>query len=407
MKRLVVVQLAIFAAIAAIVIPFGVRYVAGPQGFRTPMMLTATMTDAFGLTPGTSVTVRGVQVGTVEGVWLDHDGIAMVRLAIDPGTQISRDAVLTVGMGTAAGIQSVDILPQSDTGPYLASGDTIAAPADRQPVQMDRIMSDTAQLVKGVDVQAVRDVGTELSSAFDGLGPGLATLIDNGADISQRIQHQSAQLQLLIDGTADLVTTMAAQGNPFVRGMAASARLANQLDGSGPVFLHLTDRSPAALNSLQRVFDTYQGTFGATLANLATIAPVIGDRTDSLQAGLSSIPQGLRDLTSIVKKDATGQTRADFALIATQGPVCNYDVDRRAIGDVSPTDPNLVMYCPPAPDVGMRGAVNAPRPNDLGMQNSQTPGHPIGPEVVNDPVKIPTLAQLVYKWRSILKGGPQ
>lgn len=407
MRRLVLVQLAIFAMIAAVVMPFGVRYVAGPQGFRTPMTLTAAMTDAFGLTAGTSVTVRGVQVGTVDNVWLEADGTAMVRLAIDPDIRIPRDAILTVGMGTAAGIQSVDILPQTDSGPYLTSGDRIAAPADRQPVQMDRIMGDTAQLVKNIDVQAVRDVGTELSNAFEGLGPSLATLIDTGSDLSGRIRRQAGRLQPLIDGTAELVTTMAAQSDPFVRGMGASARLATQLDGSGPVFLYLTDRSPASLHSLQRVFDTYRGTFGATLANLATVTPIISDRSESLRAGLSAIPQGLRDLTSIVKDDATGQTRADFSLIATQGPVCNYDVDRRAIGDISPTEPNLVMYCPPAPDMGMRGATNAPRPNDLGLQNSQTPGHPIGPEVVNDPVKIPTLAQLVYKWRSILKGGPQ
>ncbi|MHC9290900.1 MlaD family protein [Mycobacterium sp. LTG2003] len=407
MKRLVLVQLAIFAVIAAIVVPFGIRFVAGPQGFRTPMTLTATMTDALGLTPGTSVTVRGVQVGTVDDVWLDPDGTALVRLSIDPDTRIPRDSILTVGMGTAAGIQSVDILPQTDAGPYLSSGDRIAAPADRQPVQMDRIMQDTAQLVKGIDAQAVQQVGTELSNAFEGLGPSMATLIDNGADISRRVRNQAGQLQQLIDGTAELVTTMAGQSDTFVRGMAASSRLATQLDGSGPVFLYLADRSPAQLASLQRVLDTYQGTFGATLANLATVTPIIGDRSESLQAGLSAIPKGLQDLTSIVKKDATGQTRADFSLIATQGPVCNYDVDRRAIGDVSPSAPNLVMYCPPGPDMLMRGAINAPRPNDLGLQNSQTPGYPIGPEVVNDPVKIPTLAQLVYKWRSILKGGPQ
>ncbi|CQD08564.1 MCE-family protein Mce3F [Mycolicibacterium conceptionense] len=258
MRRLVVVQLAIFAVIAAIVIPFGIRYVAGPQGFRTPMTLNANMTDAFGLTAGTSVTVRGVQVGTVDDVWLSPDGAAMVRLSIDPDTRIPRDAILTVGMGTAAGIQSVDIMPQSDAGPYLASGDTIAAPADRQPIQMDRIMGDTAQLVKGIDTRAVRDVGTELSNAFDGLGPDLAMLIDNASDMSTRIRNQTGQLQPLIEGTAELVTTMAGQGDPFVRGMGASARLANQLDGSGPAFLYLTDHSPAALASLQRVLDTYQ-----------------------------------------------------------------------------------------------------------------------------------------------------
>ncbi|MGV0688452.1 MCE family protein, partial [Mycolicibacterium thermoresistibile] len=186
------------------------------------------------------------------------------------------------------------------------------APADRQPIQMDRIMGDTAQLVKGIDTRAVQSVGTELSNAFEGLGPDLAMLIDNASDMSARIRNQTGQLQPLIEGTAELVTAMAGESDPFVRGMGASARLANQLDGSGPAFLYLTDHSPAALSSLQRVLDTYQGTFGATLANLATVTPIIGDRTDSLQSGLSTIPKGLQDLTSIVKVDATGQTRADF-----------------------------------------------------------------------------------------------
>lgn len=400
MRRLVLVQALMFLAIAVVVVPLGIRFVAGPQGLRTPMTLNANMTDAFGLTKGTSVTVRGVLVGTVDEVTLSPDGGARVRLALDPDTKISRDAILTVGMGTAAGIQSVDILPQSDAGPYLTSGDTIAAPADRQPMQMDGVMQQAAQLVQHVDASAVGAAASELSDAFTGLGPALATLIDDAGNISARIDRQSGQLQALIDGTAELVTTMAAQSDTFVRGMHASARLATQLDASGPVFLHLTERSPAALARLQRVLDTYGGTFGSMLANLATVTPIVGDRTDSLQAGLTALPKGLTDLTSIVKGD-----RADFALIATQGPVCDYDVDRRAIGDVSPVEPSLVMYCPPAADMQMRGAVNAPRPNDLGMQNSLTPGIPIGPEVVMDPIKIPTLAQIVFKWRTILRGN--
>jgi len=49
-KRLVLVQLAIFAVIAAMVIPFGIRYVAGPAGLGEPTRVTTTMTDAFDVT---------------------------------------------------------------------------------------------------------------------------------------------------------------------------------------------------------------------------------------------------------------------------------------------------------------------------------------------------------------------
>jgi phospholipid/cholesterol/gamma-HCH transport system substrate-binding protein len=399
-KRLVVVQMLMFLAIAAAVVPFGIQFVAGPAGLRTPMLLHANMTDAFGLNQGTSVTVRGVEVGAVSDVRLTPDGNAQITLAIHPGTQIPRDSVMTVGMGTAAGIQSVDILPQTDTAPYLESGDTIAAPAEVQPVQMDRVMLDAARLVKSIDAPAVGEASAELSDSFSGLGPSLATLIDNGADISRRMREHAGDLQPLIDGTARLVTSMAAQNNNFTRGMAASARFTTQLDENGPVFLYLTDHSPDTLESVRRLMDTYRDTFGATLANLATVTPIIGDRTDSLNAGLEAIPFGLNALASIVKGN-----RADFSLIATQGPVCVHDMDRRSIGDVSPVQTNLVRYCPPSPDMQMRGAVNAPRPNDLGMQNSQAPGGVVGPEVVADPIKIPTLAEVVFKWRMILKGN--
>lgn len=389
-----------FAVIAAIVVPFGIRFVVGAQGFRTPMLLHTNMSDAFGLTEGTSVTVRGVEVGAVDEVRLGPDGGARVRLAVDADARIPRDAIMTVGMGTAAGIQSVDILPQSNDGPYLESGDTIAAPADRQPVQMDRVMQEAGRLVQNIDAGAVGDVATELSDSFTGLGPSLAALIDNAATISRRIHDRVEQLQPLIDGTAELVTTMAAQRDSFVRGMSASARFTHQLDSAGPVFVYLTDHSPQMLTEMRQTLDDYRDTFGSTLANLATVTPIIGDRTESLQTGLTAIPQGLYDLSSIVKGD-----RADFALIATQGPVCMFDVDRRTIGDITPVEPNLVRYCPPSPDMQMRGAVNAPRPNDLGMQNSQIAGGVVGPPVVRDPMKIPTLAELVYKWRMILRGN--
>lgn len=182
--------------------------------------------------------------------------------------------------------------------------------------------------------------------------------------------------------------------------MSAVAGFSGQVNDSGPVLLYLTDHAPATLASVRAVLDTYRNTFGATLANLATVTPIIADRTDSLDTGLTSIPAGLNALASIVKGD-----RADFALVATQGPVCVFDVDRRAIGDVSPVEPSLVRYCPPTPDTQMRGAVNAPRPNQLGMQNSTAPGEIVGPAVVPDPIKIPTLAELAYKWRMILKGN--
>ena len=159
-------------------------------------------------------------------------------------------------------------------------------------------------------------------------------MIDNGGTMSAQLNDQSAELAALLSRTSTLVDSMATQSDSFVRGMAAAKNFTEQLESNAPVLIYLTDHSPAALNSAQQLFDKYHNTFGAVLANLVTVAPIISDRTDALETGLVTIPEGLAKLASIVKGD-----RADFALVATQGPVCNYDTPRREVGDLSPTSP--------------------------------------------------------------------
>lgn len=399
MRRIVLVQLVLFAITAAVVVPFGIAYVAGSGAFRDPIRLHANMSNALGLTAGTSVTYRGVQVGKVASVSLDAErGGARIEFDLDAGTRIPQDSVAKVGMGTVAGIQNVDIFPNTDAGPYLEDGDELAAPQDRQPVQMDRLMGDAAKLLGGIDPDDIGTLGTELGASFEGLGPTLSGLIEDGDRLTALLDEQAPQLRSLLVRSANLLGTMSDTSDAFVRGTGAARKFTEQLDNNSPVLVYLVDQSPAALDRTRDLFDRYRDTFGALLANLATVTPVISDRRNALAAGLDEIPEGLGKLESIVKGD-----RAQFALVATQGPVCNYDTTRRAVGDLSPTEPNLTLYCPPGENIAQRGSRTAPRPDDLGLQNATTPGTVIGPPMVQDPILVPTGVEALDQWNQLLE----
>lgn len=399
MRRIVLVQLVLFAITAAVVVPFGIAYVAGSGAFRDPIRLHANMSNALGLTAGTSVTYRGVQVGKVASVSLDAErGGARIEFDLDAGTRIPQDSVAKVGMGTVAGIQNVDIFPNTDAGPYLEDGDELAAPQDRQPVQMDRLMGDAAKLLDGIDPDDIGTLGTELGASFQGLGPALSGLIEDGDRLTALLDEQAPQLRSLLVRSADLLGTMSDSSDAFVRGTGAARTFTEQLDADSPVLVYLVDQSPAALNRTRDLFDRYRDTFGALLADLATVTPVISDRRNALAAGLDEIPEGLGKLESIVKGD-----RAQFALVATQGPVCNYDTARRAVGDLSPIEPNLTLYCPPGENIAQRGSRTAPRPDDLGLQNATTPGTVIGPPMVPDPILVPTGVEALDQWNQLLE----
>ncbi|GAB05378.1 MCE family protein [Gordonia amarae] len=391
-------QFVIFLAIAAFVIPYGINFIAGPEGFGAKLTLKAQMRDAFGLTKGTGVTVRGVDVGTVSEVKLSPDGKAAdIKLVLRGNVKIPKNSYMQVTMATMAGIQSVDIIPESSTGPYLKSGDTVSAPADRQPQQMDTIISDAAKVLRSIGDGDLSTVGDEIYTALGKNEKTLQTLLTNGSQLATLVRRNAPMLRGIFDEWLTVLDAMSDNTASFERGMKTTATFTDQLDAQQPVFVYLLDRSPKGLDHARALFDKYRGTFGGVLANLTVVEPIISDRQAALTTGLKTIPRGMEDLRSIVKNG-----RADFSLIATQGPVCMfYDEPRSSVGDFTVAAPNLARYCPPTNSSGQRGAVNAPRPNNLGTSTWTQPGQPSGPAVVDDPVLIPNGTELLDWWRKL------
>ena len=391
-------QFVIFLAIAAVVIHYGINFIAGPEGFGDKITLKAQMKDAFGLTRGTGVTVRGVDVGTVSEVKLSRDGKAAdITMVLRGNVRIPKDSYMQVTMATMAGIQSVDIIPESSTGPYLSSGDTVSAPADRQPQQMDTIISDAAQVLRSIGDGELSTVGDELYTALGKNEKTLQKLLTNGSQLATLVRRNAPMLRGIFDEWLTVLDAMSDNTASFERGMKTVATFTDQLDAQQPVFVYLLDRSPKGLDHARALFDKCRGTFGGVLANLTVVEPIISDRQAALTTGLKTIPRGMKDLRSIVKNG-----RADFSLIATQGPVCLfYDEPRSSVGDFDVAAPNLARYCPPTGSSGQRGAVNAPRPNNLGTSTWTQPGQPSGPAVVDDPVLIPNGTELLDWWRKL------
>lgn len=400
MKKIVVLQLVLFVITALTVVPYGIYYIVGPTGVGDRINIHATVDNALGVGEGTVVTYRGVQAGMVTGIGFDPETRgARIDFALDGDTRIPVDSYAKITQGTMAGMLNVDIFPRVDHGPYLSDGDEIAMPADEQPTQISETLAHTADLLETIDPAVISTVGQELGSAFEGLGPDLARLVTDADRLSAQLAEDAPAVAELLDRAAGLTGTMAENSSEFVDGMASARTVAESLQANEDRIASMMATGPDAMRRADEAIGANQESFSAVLANLGAVGPVISDRSAALRTGLDAIPRGLAALESIVHGD-----RANFALIATQGPACYYDNPRRALGDTSPIEPNLDYYCPPGQDLEQRGSRNAPRPNDLGLGGT-TPGTVIGPPVVADPILIPSGTELLYFWKSLLEGN--
>ncbi|MBY6410792.1 MCE family protein [Rhodococcus sp. BP-252] len=398
MRRTVRIQLALFAVTSVVAVLVGTHYVVGPHLLRSSIAVTATMPDAMNLGVGAGVTYRGVAVGEITDITVTDTGVELA-IGLDPDTRVPVGSTAKVTDASALGIRTLDIVPTTDAGPYLADGGALVVRPEDQPRELGDLLVEMSSLVESIDPDSITTLGETFGTALDGTGPALRRLLDDVDTLSRMLEEQAPALANIVDAGLPMLDAVASRADGLPGSAAAVRDITGQLRAQEPSLIYLLDRSPDALTRTQVLLDDTRGTFGALLTNLVSVTGVLADRTPATTALLDAMPTTLGKLTSIVHGD-----RGDFTLVATQGPVCWYDTPRRSVGDESPREPNLNLYCPPGPDLAGRGSANAPRPNDLGAGDATQPGNVTGPPIADDPLLIPTGVEALDYWKRLLEG---
>ncbi|MER7083223.1 phospholipid/cholesterol/gamma-HCH transport system substrate-binding protein [Saccharopolyspora kobensis] len=354
-RRLVLAQLALFLVISIACTYYVITNVAGPGALRDPVRVTVRLPDAASITPSSQVTYRGVVVGTVSEVRIDPGGGAVsVRLALHPGTRVPADSDAVISMATPLAVQTVDLQPASDSGPYLRDGSVIEAERTRRPIPLDTLLVHFTELTEQLRPEDVAAVTEALSTGLAGKGPELTRILDNSAILLETAREHRPQLDRLVTGSREL-----AGSGDRIRELAAGLRsLTAQIRAHQPQLDRVLDTAPGATRRLAELFARNDPATTALLGNLVTTGQIVAVRAPALDQLLISLPEALSGLGSVVHGDT-----ADLYLIGTQGPICATATERRSPTAVQPREADLDRHCPAdRPGLGQRGAANAPRP---------------------------------------------
>lgn len=394
-------QALVFLLIAVLAIGFAVRYVVAGGNLGPSYALHVRTDQAQSVVEGIRVTYRGRDVGTVGGAQIADDGRGVeLRLDIRSGVDIPRGSTARTVTSTALGDQYIDIRPSTAAGPYLAAGDMIEMPAEEQPAALEHLVGQVYESVSAIDPESVEVLGKTTAEALEGRTGDLAALIDDADRLSAVVADRAPTLRGLVDDSMPVVETLAAREAPLSTGIGAVRDVSTELAREEDTLVFLLERGPGALQRTQELLDANREDAAGILTNAVTVTPIVAARGPAFREGLRQGPRGLDALAGTVRDG-----RADFTLVATQGPVCVYpSTPRRKLGDQSPREPDLSLYCPPGPDLAQRGSRTAPRPDDLGLGNATSPGQVAGPTMADDPLIVPTGEEIAQYWSTMLEG---
>jgi phospholipid/cholesterol/gamma-HCH transport system substrate-binding protein len=362
-------QLMVFALITMV----GVAYVGAKYArldrliFDDSYRVVAHFKDSGGIFDGASVSYRGVTVGQVGDLEVTDDGVDVVMQIDNDAEKIPADTNALVANRSAVGEQYVDLLPNTDSGPYLQDDSVIQESKTATPIPTMQMLVDLDQMVESVNKDSLRTVVSEMGKAFNGTGDNLGQIIDTSNSFIKTANSNFDVTTALIKDSNTVLKTQLDSASDIRSFSKDLALLSDTLVSSDADLRRVIDNGSATANQLRRFLEDNGVNLGELINNLVTTGEVTVKHLDGIEQVLVLYPYVVEGGYTVVAKDPqTGLYDAHFGLILQQDPpVCSKGYDpKEARGPEdrgnAPMDEDA--HCAePQSQSNARGSQNAPR----------------------------------------------
>lgn len=328
--------------------------------------VTLELPSAGGLYRFSNVTYRGVQVGKVTGMDVSRTrATATLSLATSP--RIPADLDAEVHSVSAVGEQYVELLPRTDSPPYLEDGSVIAAANTRIPQAVGPMLDQVSTLIGSIPKDKLSGLVDESFNAFNGAGFDLGSLFDSSAKLSGDLNKVGDRSAALIEDTGPLLDSQAQTADSLRVWARSLAGVTGQLVENDPQIRTLLRDGPPAANEVSRLLDRVKPTLPVLLANLTTVAQVGVIYRPSLEQVLVLLPPFVGNVqASAPHNNPTGIPLGDFRVQLGDAPPCTVGFlppsQWRSPADLTTVDTPDGVYCklPQDSPIEVRGARNTP-----------------------------------------------
>lgn len=331
------------------------------------MTITVELPRTGGLYRFSNVTYRGVQIGRVTDIRATRAGVeATLSLATAP--KIPADLQASVLSVSAVGEQYVDLLPRTDSGPYLRNGSVITTADTTVPQQVGPMLDQVSALLESIPKERLAQLLDESFKGLNGSGDDLATLLDSSSTVAGDFDRVADRARVLVDDGRPLLDGLAVSGDALRTWARSLAGVTGQLATNDPQIRGVLQNGPGALDEVSRLLNEVQPTLPVLLANLTTVGQIAVTYNASLEQLLVLLPPYIASVQAVglPRNNPTGFTQGDFTLTLNDPPACTVGFlppsSWRSPADLSDIDTPDGLYCklPQDSPIAVRGARNYP-----------------------------------------------
>jgi len=320
-----------------------------------------------GLYQFSNVTYRGVQIGRVTDVRATRAG-AEATLSLATSPKIPADLQASVLSVSAVGEQYVDLLPRTDSGPYLRDGSVIPVSDTTVPQKVGPMLDQVHALLASIPKERLSNLLEESFKGLNGSGDDLGALLNSLSTVAGDFDKVSDRARALIDDSRPLLEAQAASADALRVWTRSLAGVTGQLNTNDQQVRTLLNTGPGALDEAASLLNQVKPTLPVLLANLTTVGQIAVTYRPSVEQLLVLLPPYIASVQAVglPRNNPTGFTQGDFTLTIGDPPACTVGFlppsSWRSPADLSDVDTPDGLYCklPQDSPIAVRGARNYP-----------------------------------------------
>ncbi len=286
----------LIAGLATVAVQYGNGY------FDDGYEITAVFDQSTqGLDTQSDVKLRGINVGTVESIQLRPDGRAEVTLFIQQGMRIPDTAVGSIEPLSIFGPKFIRLVPGEHEldGPYLAHGEELVETTP--PVEFTQVLGNATRLLEGIDPEELVTVIRTVADGVSGLGPELASLLDDTDVLVDIASRHTADTQQFLTDLAALARTLADHGDELVAGSRDLHEVLPALGAGSDELGELLDGLARVSGSVAGLLDGHRPELDATLTALFAVGDTLAAEQEHVVELVSSLDTFFGTLADIIR----------------------------------------------------------------------------------------------------------
>lgn len=322
--------------IAFLILGLGLSYAMATQVLtvlQSRYTVAAIFEDAGGVFTNQEVTYRGVTVGQVGELSVVDEGV-QIDLLINAETKIPEEGVeARVMFKSAVGEQFVDLLPATDSEPYLEDGDEIPLAQTSIPVSTQELLTTLEAVLRGVPPEALKGAVDALGLGLTGTGPDIATILESLADLAELFADRAPEFEGILRQGTKVGDAFLGSKEDFIAAIRALVPVSETLAESTDDLERLLRTTNLTSDEVIELLRRDRAAVNEFLIDFAVVNELQAEHADDLTRLMLHLPTAL-DRVARTFEPATGLVR--FGLVNDdENHSCSYGSRRRAPDDRS------------------------------------------------------------------------